>query len=567
MKQNNIVRAVAALLLLAMLTALLPTLASAEGGTLYITGYTLSDSKGKPIGQVRKGDTVTVTVSVKDTGDGSGAGDPKELDITKLEDSFTGGSVSVEKTSSENQPLVYAISFTGVKYKGTGQSLKFQIGTAGNSDSYQNMELTVTEAVVYEPSPGKPDEPSTPEPNPAPMILVSRNEIKTPIEAGQEREVTISFQNLSHMKLKSPVVTITPSDGLMLSGGSDSFLMEDIAGKKTGSITVKVQAVSNLTSPNQSLGVELKFNYNNSVSTVQGSITDKVSIPALARESVSQPVVIVTRAPLEKPISAGETADVTIQFQNAGKTTLVSPVVGVTASEALILQNDASTFLLKDIAPGRSESITVKVQATKEIASANQSLSTELKYAYDNAGVLTQATASDRVNLTANPTSAAPEKTKTDAPVPNIVIREFQYGGASVAAGSKFPLQIIFQNTGTLRVENVVVTVECGESFRHGRQHQYLFLQDPGCRWHSAAGGAHARWCPPEKAEPRASLSASNMSIVDGSKRSQASADIKISVPVYQPDRFQINNPVVPEFITVGEEAEVSLAYVNKRQG
>ena len=51
---------------------------------------------------------------------------------------------------------------------------------------------------------------------------------------------------------------------------------------------------------------------------------------------------------------------------------------------------------------------------------------------------------------------------------------------------------------------------------------------------------------------------------VDKEKRSQASADIKISVPVYQPDRFQINAPTVPETVSVGEEAEISLAYVNK---
>ncbi len=44
---------------------------------------------------------------------------------------------------------------------------------------------------------------------------------------------------------------------------------------------------------------------------------------------------------------------------------------------------------------------------------------------------------------------------------------------------------------------------------------------------------------------------------VDGEKRTQASADIKISVPVYQPDRFQINAPTVPETVTVGEEAEI----------
>ncbi len=44
------------------------------------------------------------------------------------------------------------VKFSNIKYKGAGQSLRFQIGRAGESDSYQTMEVTITEAVVYDPS-------------------------------------------------------------------------------------------------------------------------------------------------------------------------------------------------------------------------------------------------------------------------------------------------------------------------------------------------------------------------------------------------------------------------------
>ena len=69
---------------------------------------------------------------------------------------------------------------------------------------------------------------------------------------------------------------------------------------------------------------------------------------------------------------------------------------------------------------------------------------------------------------------------------------------------------------------------------------------------------------------PTSKSGAQNISVgfkyeyVDGEKRSQASADIKISLPVYQPDRFHINAPTVPESVNVGEEAEILLSYVNK---
>ena len=80
-------------------------------------------------------------------------------------------------------------------------------------------------------------------------------------------------------------------------------------------------------------------------------------------------------------------------------------MVSVTTSESLILMDPTSTFLLPDLAPGKSTSISVKVQATKELSSTNQSMNTELKYLYDNGEAMTQATASDKVNIAANASS------------------------------------------------------------------------------------------------------------------------------------------------------------------
>ncbi len=150
MKRNPFRRGGALLLLLALLLGVLPAAAAAEGGTLYVTGYTVQDSAGRTAARVTKGDTVNIAVTVKDTGDGTGAGDPAALDITKLEDSFTGGSVNVRRVSEDGAPLRYEILLSGVTYKGVGQSLRLQVGTAGQADSYQTMEVTVTEAVVYE---------------------------------------------------------------------------------------------------------------------------------------------------------------------------------------------------------------------------------------------------------------------------------------------------------------------------------------------------------------------------------------------------------------------------------
>ena len=563
MNRNAFIRCFSILVLAALLMTLLPAASAAEGGgNLYITGYSVTDTAGRSLGSIVRGNVVNITVSIKDTGDGSGQGDPAVLDITKLEDSFTGGSLTVAKTSDPDRPLRYEVRLTDLRYKGVGQTLRLQVGTAGQPDSYQTMELTITEAVVYEAPPQPtPEPPAPPEPAPAPMVLVSRSEISQPLEANQEMVITVYFQNLSTIKLKSPVATFTPSDGLNLTGGSTSFVLDDIPGKKAGSVKIALQAGSTIPSSNQSLVVELKFNYYNNVSTVQGSVTDKITIPAQALESVPQPVVVVTRSPIEKPISALETVEFTLSFRNTGTTKLVSPVASVTPSDALTILNETSTFLLPDILPGATQSITVKVQAAKEISSSSQSVSTELKFAYDNGTTLTQATVSDRVNLSANTTSAA--AAKPDAPVPNIVIRKYTYGGSSVAAGSKFPLAFTFENTGTRKIENVVVTVDGGESFTMDGSTNTFYYK-------SIAASSSQTQEVPMQVVPAGKSGAQNISVsfkyeyLEQDKRSSASADIRLSIPVYQPDRFQINEPALPESTTVGEEAEITMAYVNK---
>ena len=54
---------------------------------------------------------------------------------------------------------------------------------------------------------------------------------------------------------------------------------------------------------------------------------------------------------------------------------------------------------------------------------------------------------------------------------------------------------------------------------------------------------------------------------VAGAARSSNTSDIKISVPVSQPDRFELNDPVVPNIVNAGEETTITMDYVNKGKG
>ena len=178
---------------------------------------------------------------------------------------------------------------------------------------------------------------------------------------------------------------------------------------------------------------------------------------------------------------------------------------------------------------------------------------------YDSAGAATSATASDRLNIPAKAASAA---SSAEKPVPNVVVQKFEYGGKPVAAGGRFPLSFTFENTGTAKVENIVVTVDGGE----------CFTVDGGsntAHYDALGAGKALTQEMPMQAVPTCKSGAQAVTVsfkyeyVDAGKRSAVTSDIRLSVPVSQPDRFQLNQPAAATF-TAGEEGEVTLAYVNK---
>lgn len=171
---------------------------------------------------------------------------------------------------------------------------------------------------------------------------------------------------------------------------------------------------------------------------------------------------------------------------------------------------------------------------------------------------------------TARPVVDAGEETPAPAPaagpVPNIIITNFTYGEGSVPVGGSFDLSFTFQNMGRVAIDNLVVTVDGGENFAIAGGTNTFYYDALYAGWamtqtvpmqalssaHSGAQGVNVGF---------------KYEYVDAGVRSASSSDIKISVPVSQPDRFQLNDPVPPDAVNVGEETTISMDYVNKGKG
>ena len=119
---------------------------------------------------------------------------------------------------------------------------------------------------------------------------------------------------------------------------------------------------------------------------------------------------------------------------------------------------------------------------------------------------------------------------------------------------------------GKVAVSNMVVTVDGGENFAISGGTNTFYYD-------SLWAGYSLTQTVPMQVLSSAKNGAQGIDInfkyeyVDGDTRNSNTSDIKISVPVSQPDRFELGNPVLPNTINAGEESTISMEYVNKGKG
>ena len=394
--------------------------------------------------------------------------------------------------------------------------------------------------------------------SPPPAVLISRTEL-APIPAGGTAQLTLQFQNLGDKALQSPIAVVTPSDGLSIFGESSSFVLNEIPAGGTGSVSLTLRA-ADAASADQSVGVELRFVCEGAA----GTASDRVPVPVTPKAAAVQPTIAISRSAVSSPIRPGEEFTLNLSFENRGAVAASGMSAVITPSEGLTLLTESATLQLPDLAPGKSASVPVKLRGAREITSESQSLGVELRFSYESAGVPTAASQSDRLNIPAR-ASAPSSSQKTDAPVPNIVVKSFTYGGKAAEAGGTFPLSIIFENTGTVRCENIVVTVDGGESF----------TVDGGtntAHYKALAAGGNQTQTLNMQTVPTAKSGAQPITVsfkyeyLDGARRAAVTSDVRLTVPVSQPNRFEITPPSSTA-LDEGVEGELLFTYVNKGKG
>lgn len=284
--------------------------------------------------------------------------------------------------------------------------------------------------------------------------------------------------------------------------------------------------------------------------------------PEPTPETIPVPRAVFNSDGMVSAIAAGETKVITVYIQNAGTTAMRDPILTLKSSGSLLIMG-SQDYMLDDIRAGRDTAVNVTVKALDKVESQMQTIDASLSFYYDDGTQLTGGSASGSVNVL-SAVSNDGQNEDIASPTPIVILSKYNYGGSSVAAGSGTNLSFSFTNTSKkLAIENVMVTVTGGSDLMlNGSTNTFYF--------DSVAAGGSKSVTVPMKAAQLISASAQNVQIavtyeyVDQNARKSGSATLSLSVPLYQPDRFELSEPKTSYTGYVGEETSLTIDYVNK---
>lgn len=285
--------------------------------------------------------------------------------------------------------------------------------------------------------------------------------------------------------------------------------------------------------------------------------------PEPTPETIPEPRAVFNSDGTSTSIAAGETKTITVYIQNAGTTAMRDPILTLKSSGSLLIMG-SQDYMLDDIRAGRDTAVTVTVKAPDKIESQMQTIDASLSFYYDNGTQLTGGSASGSVNVLSTVTKDTKDEETIASPTPIVILSKYNYGGSSVAAGSSTNLSFSFTNTSkTIKIENVMVTVTGGQDLMlNGSTNTFYF--------ESVAVSGSKTVTVPMKAAQLISASAQDVKIdvtyeyVDQNARKSGNATLSLSVPLYQPDRFELSEPKTSYTGYVGEETSLTIDYVNK---
>lgn len=555
-KQKTLLRweavAAAFLMLLSMMLVVMPKIeAHAENGITIETNP----------GYIESGSNFSVTLyfsQAYNTELENNGGKVNVYSIGDISGSVSKGEVEYTLDANGNRNYKLYIPSGVLSYNGVGQTASLDI-KIGSSVYKQTFDRTW---FVSKNDSSEPSEPSAPELI-GNQITVSKNAFMPEIKAGETKEIQIPL-NASAV-VGTAQVTLTMPDGLYLESASATQSVNFRKG--ASSISCKVTAKKDVTDSVASIGIKSVYQYDSK--QVQEDTTFSVRLRA-SQVAESTGKLVITEYKLGTGnLSYNGNTDLTVTVQNTGTAAMkeITMTLDGMATGSVTLKSGMDVQTLKELLPGQTSTFTYQLHADETVSTGTAILTATAACGEDTSVAKIFVPCTGKPEDKGGSGDDGPGSSK-----PQIIIESYTYGDGvtSVTGGSTFTLTMTLRNTSaSTAIQNIKMVVssaaddQTGGAFTPASSSNSFYIASVGAgETFTESIDLIAR----ADASPKSygiSVELSYDAIVDKKMENLTSTET-ITIPVTQPDRFEVDDVQIDSMPYVGDSIYCSVSYVNK---
>ena len=429
----------------------------------------------------------------------------------------------------------------------------------------------VTETMTYSVRIVNYEKPESSEPSSEPsapelignQITVSKNAFMPEIKAGESKDIMIPLNATS--VVGSAQVTLTMPEGLYLESAAATQTVNFKKG--AASISCRVTAKQDVTDSVAAIGIDSVYSYDNKQTTEKTTF----SVRLRASDDIkSNGKLVITGYQLgSSTLSYNGDTSLTITVQNTGSATMkdITMTLDGMATGSVTLKSGMDVQTLVELGPGQQSTFTYQLHGDKALPSGTAILTATAACGEE------KSVAKVFVPCVGKPeTSGGEGESGTGSSKPQVIIESYTYGeeGTSVTGGSTFTLGMTLKNTSSSSaIENIKMVVSSaadettGGVFTPASSSNSFFIAKVG------AGESFTESIDltvKADAPPKSygiDVQIAYEAVIDG-KRESLTATERITIPVSQPDRFEVEDAQISSTVYVGDSAYCSVSYVNK---
>ena len=422
------------------------------------------------------------------------------------------------------------------------------------------------------------DEPDTPPELIGNQITVAENAFMPEIEAGQTKSITIPLE--ATRNVRTAQVTLTMPEGLYLNSASATQTV-NFGSSRKASITYEVTASESVTDSVAAISIDSVYEYYDAQKTEKTTF----SVRLKAKQTIeSTGGLVITGYTLgDQILKYGGNTTLTINIQNTSDQMMKDIVMelgGLTAQQ-ITVRNGMDVQRLVELAPGASSSFTYDLHADETVTDGTAILTATVtaggaaSSGESSEGGGTAPAAESKASIFV-PCAGKPEESsggeggEGSTLTPQVIIESYSYGEEpSVVGGSTFTLTMTLRNTSaTTAIENVKMVVSSaadettGGVFTPANSSNSFYIDRvaPGGTFTESIDLTVKADASPKSYGVDIAL---DFQAKEGSNYQDLKSTETITIPVTQPDRFEVEDVQISDYNYVGDSIYCSVSYVN----